>query len=94
VRERLDRVVGWALLSWAVFLHRTVAKKEQWGRWQARRNLALCRAEGRGRRPKEIADRIGLSEAHVKAKIKEGKKVAQMGVDAAAREASANDGAE
>jgi hypothetical protein len=93
VRERLDRVVGWLLLSWAVFLHRTVAKQEQWYRWQARRNLALCRAEARGRRPREIADWLGLSEAHVKAKIKEGKKVARVGVDAAAREAAAEDDA-
>ncbi|QIJ61434.1 hypothetical protein [Streptomyces sp. JB150] len=94
MQERLDRVVGWALLWWATLLHRTVAKQEQWHRWQARRNLALCQAEARGRRPKEIADRLGLSEAHVKAKIRDGRKVARVGVDAAAREAAAEEDAE
>ncbi|MGY1579180.1 hypothetical protein [Streptomyces sp. MN13] len=76
-----------------MFLHRPVAKKEQWKRWQARRNLALCRAEAHGRLPREMADRLKLTEAHIKAKIKEGKRVEEVGVDTAAREAGAEEDA-
>jgi hypothetical protein len=93
VRERFDQLVGRLELTWAVVLHRTAAKKEQWLRWQARRNLALCRAEQRGLSPKEIAEGIGLSEPWVKKKIKEGRKVEQVGVEAVVREAGAEEDA-
>lgn len=93
VRRRWNDTAGWLQLVWAVVLHRTVARREQWYRWQARRNLALCRAEDRGLPPREIASRIGLSEGWVKQKIKAGKKVEEVGVDAAVEEGAAEEGA-
>lgn len=81
-------MAGWLQMWWAVVLHRTVAKKERWHLWQARRNLAMCRAERRGVSVQVMAARLGLKETTVQRKVSNGKKVEREGVQAVEEDAA------
>lgn len=87
MKDRWDRLAGGLLLWWAVILHRTVAKREQWLHWQAKRNVYLCRAERKGLSPEEIAKRMHLQVSTVKVKIRNGKKVEREGIKAVEEDA-------
>ncbi|MFF8589998.1 hypothetical protein ACF061_00920 [Streptomyces sp. NPDC015220] len=66
MRRRWDDAVGWLLLRLAAVLHRRVASRSAWGRWQDRRDWAIRTAERKGVPVEALAKRMRLTPGRIR----------------------------
>ena len=76
MRNKWDDALGRLLLRLAALLHRTVADRVAWLRWQDRRDRAIRAARRRGVLVDELAVGVGLTTSRIR-QVLAGKKATE-----------------